>query len=104
MISNQMLHQPDYFGNVPSYWTDYPQESVKTEKFGYATYRLTVLLPEGLKSPLAFDMPVFDSSYDIFVNGKYLGSNGIPGKSEKETTPEYKRNFFRVLPDSDTLI
>ena len=94
---------PDYFGNVPSYWTDYPQESVKTEKFGYATYRLTVLLPPGLKSPLAFDMPVFDSSYDIFVNGKYLGGNGIPGKSEEETTPEYKRNFFRVIPDSDTL-
>jgi len=94
---------PDYFGNIPSYWTDYPQESVITEKFGYATYRLTVLLPEGLKSPLAFDMPVFDSSYDIFINGKYLGNNGIPGKSKNETTPEYKRNFFRFLPDSDTL-
>ena len=41
--------KPDYFGNVPSYWTDYPQESVKTEKFGYATYRLTVLLPAGIE-------------------------------------------------------
>ena len=26
-----------------------------------------------------------------------------PGKSKEETTPEYKRNFFRVIPDSDTL-
>jgi signal transduction histidine kinase len=93
----------DYFGNVPSYWTDYRQGSVKTEKFGFATYRLTVLLPAGIKSPLAFDMPVFDSSYDIFLNGKYLGGNGIPGKSENETTPLYKRNFFRVITDSDTL-
>ncbi len=24
--------KPDYFGTVPSYWTDYPQENVKTEK------------------------------------------------------------------------
>jgi signal transduction histidine kinase len=95
--------RPDYFGNVPSYWTDYHQNSVKTEKFGYATYRLTVLLPSGIKGPLAFDMPVFDSSYDIFLNGKYLGGNGLPGKSENETTPEYKRNFFRVITDSDTL-
>src|SRR5512139_2504657 len=34
--------KPDYFGNIPSYWSDYPQESVRTEKLGYATYRLTV--------------------------------------------------------------
>jgi signal transduction histidine kinase len=95
--------KPDYFGNIPSYWSDYPQESVKTENFGYSTYRLTVLLPASFKYPLAFDMPVFDSSYDIYLNGKYLGGNGIPGKSESETTPEYKRNFFRFIPDSDTL-
>jgi signal transduction histidine kinase len=94
---------PDYYGNVPSYWTDYPQESVKTRRLGYATYRLTVLLPMGNKSPLGIDMPVFDSSYDLFLNGKYLGGNGVPGKSESETTPEYKRNFFRFIPDSDTL-
>jgi signal transduction histidine kinase len=93
----------DYFGNVPSYWTDYPRGAVKTDKFGFATYRLTVLLPPGLKSPLAFDMPVFDTSYDIYLNNKYMGSNGITGKSENETIPEYKRNFFRVIPDSDTL-
>ena len=38
---NKMLHPhdfngvniiPDYYGKVPSYWTDYPQELVKTEK------------------------------------------------------------------------
>lgn len=37
--------KPDYFGKVPSYWSDYPKESIKTEPLGYATYRLTVLLP-----------------------------------------------------------
>ncbi|MBK7711556.1 MAG: hypothetical protein IPJ37_11785 [Bacteroidales bacterium] len=56
-----------------------------------------------MKSALAFDMPVFDSSYDIFVNGKYMGSNGVTGKTENETTPEYKRIFFRISPDTDTL-
>lgn len=109
---NKMLHPydfkngnyvPDYFGNVPSYWTDYPQESVKTEKFGYATYRLTVLLPEGLQNSLGIDLPVFDSSYDIYINGKYLGGNGTPGKSAAETKPEYSRNFYRLNNDSDSL-
>jgi len=109
---NKMLHphdfengkyKPDYFGKVPSYWTDYPQESVKTEKYGYATYRLTVLLPSGYKTPMGIDLPVFDSSYDIYINGNYLGGNGIPGRSAEETKPEYRRNFYRIVPESDSL-
>jgi signal transduction histidine kinase len=95
--------KPDYYGNVPSYWTDYPHELVKTERFGYATYCLTVLFPKGFNKPLGIDLPVFDSSYDIYLNGKYYGSNGIPGKSSDETKPEYKRNFYRVIPESDSL-
>jgi signal transduction histidine kinase len=95
--------KPDYFGKVPSYWTDYPKESVKTEKFGYATYRLTVLLPAGLSKPLGIDLPVFDSSYDIYINGRYIGGNGITGKSAEESVPEYTRNFYKLTPESDSL-
>jgi len=96
-------HKPDYYGNVPSYWTDYPRESVKTERFGYATYRLTVLFPKKINKPLAIDLPVFDSSYDIYIDGKYMGGNGTPGKSSDETKPEYKRNFFRITPVGDSI-
>ena len=94
---------PDYYGKVPSYWTEYPHDSVKTEKFGYATYRLTVLFPHGFKNPLAIDLPVFDSEYDVYVNGKYIGSNGVPGKSAEETKPEYRRSFYRIVPESDSM-
>lgn len=109
---NRMLHphdftdngyKPDYYAYVPAYWTDYPQEKVKTTKEGYATYRLKVLLPPGFREALAIDLPVFDSSYDLYINGRYYGGNGIPGKTAEETTPEYKRNFFRIDPKSDTL-
>ena len=96
-------YKPDYYGNVPSYWTDYPSDSVKTDKFGYATYRLTVLFPKGFNNPLGIDLPVFDSSYDIYLNGKYFGGNGTPGKSAEETKPEYRTNFFRIIPESDSL-
>jgi len=96
-------HKPDYYGNVPSYWTDYPRESVKTERFGYATYGLTVLFPKKINKPLAIDLPVFDSSYDIYIDGKYMGGNGTPGKSYDETKPEYKRNFFRITPVRDSI-
>lgn len=95
--------KPDYYGNVPSYWTDYPKDSVGTENFGYATYRLTVLFPKGFNKPLAIDLPVFDSSYDIYLDGKYYGGNGTPGESADRTKPEYKRNFFRFNIESDSL-
>ena len=96
-------HQPDFYGKVPSYWTNYPPESVKTQKFGYATYRLTVLFPKGFDKSLAIDLPVFDSSYDIYIDGKYYGGNGTTGKSAEETNPEYKRNFFSINPVSDSM-
>jgi signal transduction histidine kinase len=95
--------KPDYYGRVPSYWTDYPKDSVRTDRFGYATYRLTILLPADFKNALAIDLPVFDSSYDIYINGKYIGGNGTPGKTAAETVPEYKRNFYRIIPESDSL-
>lgn len=95
--------KPEYYGEVPSYWTDYPDDAIKTSRFGYATYCLTVLLPKGFNSALGIDLPVFDSSYDIYLNGKYYGGNGIPGKSADETKPEYRRNFFRINQASDSL-
>ncbi|MGE5420387.1 MAG: 7TM diverse intracellular signaling domain-containing protein, partial [Chloroflexota bacterium] len=93
---------PDYYGRVPSYWTDYP-ERTGTENNGYATYRLVVILPPEFRKPLAIDLPVFDSAYDIYIDGKYVGGNGIPGKSAEETTPGYMRNFSRIQPVSDSM-
>lgn len=90
---NGVKTSPDYYGKVPSYWTDYPQEQVKTEKFGYATYRLTILLPPGYRDALGIDLPVFDSSYDIYLNGKYLGGSGTVGKLGKSPTLNIKGIF-----------
>ncbi|MCU0474029.1 MAG: HAMP domain-containing histidine kinase [Bacteroidales bacterium] len=100
-VNNEI--KPDYYGIVPAYWTDYPKEEIKTAKEGFATYRLKVLLPQKFRKSLAIDLPVFDSSYDIYINGRYYGGNGVPGKTADETTPGYKRNFFRIDPGSDTL-
>lgn len=102
-FKNQVPVSPDLFGFVPSYWTEYRNGEAAITPTGYATYRLTVLLPPDLREPLAFDMPVFDSSYDIYINGNYMGGNGLPGRSEEETKPGYLRNFFRTDPSSDTL-
>jgi signal transduction histidine kinase len=95
--------KPDIFGKVPSYWTAYSDEKFKTEKYGYATYHLKILLPENFRLPLAFNVPVFDSSYDLWINGELKNSNGQTGKSEAGSKPDYKPRFFRYIPVSDTL-
>jgi signal transduction histidine kinase len=110
---NQMLYPfnfkqdkkpvPDCYGSVPSYWTDYKSGKVKTEKKGYATYRLTILLPPDIKSRLCLDVPIFDSSYDLWLDDMLLTSNGHPGKTKDETIPQYDPIFLRISPLSDTL-
>jgi len=52
---------------------------------------------------MGFNVPVFDSSYDIYIDGKLMGGNGVPGKSESESRPEYARLFFRFIPSKDTM-
>jgi len=95
--------EPDLYGKVPSYWTDYSRDSLKITSLGFATYRLRVLLPAGYRSAMGFNVPVFDSSYDIYIDGKLMGGNGVPGKSESESRPEYARLFFRFIPSKDTM-
>ena len=70
---------------------------------GFATYRLIMLLPPGYRNSLGFNLPVFDSSYEIYVDGKLMGGNGTPGKTEAETKPGYERVFFRYNPVSDSV-
>ena len=95
--------KPDFYGEVPSYWTDYPADSVKTTSMGFATYRLILLLPAGYRNSLGVNMPVFDSSYEIYVDGKSMGKNGSTGKTKDETKPDYEKVLFRFNPTSDSV-
>ena len=94
---------PSFYASVPGYWTDYKDRGVKTGKYGYATYHLMVLLPRSFTPKLALDVPVFDSSFDLWLNDTLYYSNGHPDISEDLTTPGYKPGFLSYIPESDTL-
>lgn len=94
---------PDFFAKVPAYWTDYKVNNIEIKKYGYATYSLMILLPEGFKSRLAFDVPVFDSSFDLWLNDSLYYYNGHPDISERLTEPGYTPGFFAYSPQSDTI-
>lgn len=94
---------PDLYARVPSYWTSYEIDGHRLPGFGYATYKCIILLPQGFRERLAFDMPVFDTSYELFINGASIASNGTPGRTRAESVPSYEPSFHVYMPKSDTL-
>ncbi len=56
---------------------------------GFATYTLTVHLPEETRD-YALDMPMFYCSYKLFINDRWVASNGTPGQTKETTVPQWK--------------
>jgi signal transduction histidine kinase len=96
------LH-PDCYGKVPGYWSEYTVNGKSLPGFGFGTYRALILLPAGYLDRMGFDMPVFDTSYEISINGVIVGRNGTPARSRAESIPSYEPYFFSYLPKNDTL-
>lgn len=65
--------------------------------FGYATYRLTVLLPDNAteNDPFAISVPVLHSAYRIYVNGKLVGENGTVAKTANLHRPSF---HSKIIP------
>ena len=102
-FSDTLNAKPDIHAVVPSYWTDYLVDGKKPDHFGFATYRLRIILPEGFNKRLGLSIPVFDSSYDLWLNGELVSSNGIPGKTAESSEPGYKPAFMPFSAKSDTI-
>jgi signal transduction histidine kinase len=96
------LH-PDCYGRVPGYWNEYTVDGELLPQFGYGTYRALILLPSGYRDRMGIDMPVFDTSYEIAINGVTLARNGTPARSRAESIPSYEPLFFSYVPAKDTL-
>lgn len=96
------LH-PDCYGRVPGFWNEYTVDGIRLPRFGYGTYRAVILLPSGYRDRMGFDMPVFDTSYEIAINGVTMARNGTPARSRDESIPAYEPLFFSYTPQKDTL-
>lgn len=94
---------PNCYGKVPGYWNEYIVDGKKLPNFGYGTYRAIILLPKGYRDRMGFDMPVFDTSYEIAINGIKMARNGTPARSRAESIPSYEPLFFSYVPKNDTL-
>jgi two-component system, sensor histidine kinase len=94
--------QPPEFVAVPFRWSDHVVNGEKLPSFGYATYKLRVLLPSQT-GPLVLAMPFVYSSSRLYVNGKLLSETGKVGMNEKDFVPDWESKTI-ILPEGpDTL-
>ncbi len=104
LFSENFLDNTDNFKKsyikVPHIWSGYMLENKKLPKFGYATYRLIVLISPKNEKPLAFKFPIVGTSYEAYLNGDKITSVGKIGTSFNTTVPRYFPHVVDFIPQS----
>ncbi|GAA4714014.1 ATP-binding protein [Brevibacillus fulvus] len=84
--------------HVPQEWESYmTHDGAKFKAYGVGTFRLQVMLPPGNEKLYGFKVDNIKTAHRIYVNGREIGSNGIPGPAPESTaarnTP-YSASFW----------
>ncbi|OKS84779.1 ATP-binding protein [Mucilaginibacter polytrichastri] len=88
--------------DFPFKWNGAILNRKKLPSFGYATYRLTVLLPPTTE-PLRIAIPETYCAYKLYINGKQVAANGQVSTSAEGFIPYWQYQAFDVLQGTDTL-
>lgn len=84
---------------VPHQWHDVILDGEKLSRFGYATYRLTILFPkEDLGTVKAVALPNIASSYQVWINGDLIVQTGRVGTTENSAEPANESNILSFIP------
>ncbi|MCA1950965.1 MAG: adenylate/guanylate cyclase domain-containing protein [Treponema sp.] len=92
---------PDSYPPIPSYWGSGSHGGKQFPAQGSATYRLTIHLPDSQVYGLY--VPQMVSSYDLYINGALVGSNGLTDINPVKVHGEFKPNVYFVTPQNNTL-
>ncbi|MDB5021769.1 MAG: ATP-binding region ATPase domain protein, partial [Pedobacter sp.] len=89
--------------NFPSNWNNISSHGNKLPAFGYATYKLTVLLPK-TTFPLSIAMPEVFSAYKLFINGQEAARDGEVSTSELGFVPHWQHNNIEIPAGTEKLV
>ena len=78
------------YTEVPGTWTLLSKEHPEVTRYGFATYRLVILMPERIDE-LAFRISDVFSASGYFLNGKAIDYLGFPGVNKYQTVIRYSR-------------
>ncbi len=88
--------------DFPHRWDGYILGNKKLPAYGYATYRLKVLLPTG-QGPFRIEMAEVYTSYKLLINGKEMANNGKVSTSAEGFEPAWRYKTIDIPPNADTL-
>ncbi|MEM7183358.1 MAG: adenylate/guanylate cyclase domain-containing protein [Spirochaetota bacterium] len=91
---------------VPHLWQKLTYKKKKLKTDGYASYRLRFTVKE-INQLYAFRIGIQNTAYQIYANGKKIGSVGTFGKNKSQSIPSYKPSVFPVYltkPEVDVVI
>lgn len=92
--------------HVPGSWYRLKDVLPEIERFGFATYRLLILLPKGIDE-LSFHAENIFSSSGFFLNGKAIDYLGFPGVNKYQTLITYSKPLMSGTvhgPEAELLI
>lgn len=95
--------QPDAFVSVPGVWNQYSVRGDRLPGRGFATYRVTVLLPEGARK-LSVLIPATPSSYKLWANRDLLIENGTVVTNESFNIPDYNPGIASWTRDTPSVV
>ena len=76
--------------HVPGSWNRLKKEHPEVTRYGFATYRLTIRLPEQVDQ-VAFRIEDVFSASGYFLNGKVIDYLGFPGVTKYQTVIKYRK-------------
>jgi signal transduction histidine kinase/DNA-binding NarL/FixJ family response regulator len=85
-------------------WNKHKPENRFFNGDGYATFRLTLLLPKKIKQ-LIFKIPEMPTSYKLWVNQELISKNGVVASNAKYMVPWFSPNVIHyTIVDKKPLI
>ncbi|MEO6314845.1 MAG: ATP-binding protein [Chitinophagaceae bacterium] len=90
------------YSEFPQLWNKIQVKGATLPSQGYASYMLTVLLPES-HTTLALEIPDTYSTYKMYINGKLFSENGHTAASANEAVPYWQTKVVELDRSADTL-
>ena len=88
--------------DFPFKWNGYTLNGKELPPYGFATYKLIVVLPQK-RGQLTIAMPDVYSAYKLFINGKLVSVNGQVSTSAEGFIPQFMYHAVDVPENTDTL-
>ncbi|KJS19104.1 MAG: hypothetical protein VR72_20470 [Clostridiaceae bacterium BRH_c20a] len=89
--------------SIPGSWNSFEVDGEPIGGDGYATFRLTIKLPEDAGA-LALKLPSIYTAHKLWVNGELVSEEGEVGQSKEEARARHYRKVVPIQPENGEVV